>query len=109
MRRKVTALDLHLDWCSYLLFSWPGRCGVKDMSVIQRLSERMEASLKVEINKTRLDEESFLTALVERLPKLRQLSAQHIIVLNRFKQANPSVEFPALHKELFSPDGLESA
>ena len=78
------------------------------MSVIQSLSERVEQALRIEITKTHVDEEAFLTALVERLPKLRQLSSQHILILNRFKQANPLVEFPVLHKELFSPDGLDS-
>ena len=86
-----------------------GRAGVKDMAVIQRLSERVEAALRLEITRTRGEEEPFLNALVERLPKLRQLSSRHIHVLNRFKQVNPSTEFPALHKELFSPDGLETA
>ncbi len=81
---------------------------MKDTAVVQKLGERIEAALRAEIGKSRPgEEELFKVKIIEKLPTLRDLSVKHIFVLNKFKQVNPSVEFPALHKELFSPDGLE--
>lgn len=72
------------------------------MSDIKRLSERIESALKVEIGSTRADAEEFKSALLKKLPILRDLAHQHVLILNKFKRENPGVEFPALHKELFS-------
>ena len=86
-----------------------GRPGVKDTASVQKLGERIESALKIEVGKTHPEDAEFKMALLEKLPVLRELSMKHIRVLNRFKQANPTVEFPALHKELFSPDGMDMA
>ena len=83
------------------------RPGVKDSAVIQKLGERIETALKLEIGRTRSDDGEFKEKLLEKLPTLRDLSYKHVLILNKFKQENPSVEFPALHKELFSSDGIE--
>ena len=83
------------------------RPGVKDRAVIQKLSERIETALKLEIGRTRSDDEEFKQKLLEKLPTLRDLSLKHVFILNKFKIENPTVEFPALHKELFSTEGLE--
>lgn len=65
--------------------------------------------MKIEIGKIHSEDAEFKIALLDKLPVLRELGMKHIRVLNKFKQANPAVEFPALHKELFSPDGMEVA
>ena len=39
---------------------------------------------------------------MEQASVLRSLSARHVRVLNAFKEEAPDVEFPALHRELFS-------
>ena len=80
---------------------------MKDASIIKKLGDQIEAALKLEVGKTHADDVHFRQQLIDRLPLLRELGAKHIQVLNKFKQQNPEVEFPALHKELFSPEGLE--
>ncbi len=85
------------------------RPGVKDNAVIQKLGERIETALKLEIGRTRQDDEEFKQKLLDKLPTLRDLSVKHVLILNKFKTENPNVEFPALHKELFSTDGLEQS
>ena len=40
---------------------------------------------------------------------VRNLNTQHLNVLNRFKLAQPDMEFPALHKELFSVEGQDNS
>ena len=94
---------------TWLCICVPGRPGVKDAGSVQKLSERVEMALKQEVVKTHQDEEEFLNKLLEKMPVLRELSLKHVLILNRFKQQNPGVDFPALHKELFSTDGLEMA
>lgn len=86
-----------------------GRPGVKDTVSVQKLSDRVEMALKQEIVKQHQDEDEFLGQLLKKVPVLHDLSHKHVLILNRFKQQNPTVDFPALHKELFSTDGLEMA
>jgi nuclear receptor subfamily 1 group F protein 4 len=93
--------------CSVVLID-PSRPGVKDTTLIQKLSERIGAALKLEVGKNHPDEETFKNRLLEHIQHVHDLSTKHIQVLNRFKMANPGVEFPALHKELFSPEGMEA-
>jgi len=94
--------------CTFVLVD-SRRPGVKDAASVLKLSERVELALKQEVVKTHQDEEEFLNKLLEKMPVLRELSLKHVLILNRFKQQNPGVDFPALHKELFSTDGLEMA
>ena len=82
---------------------------MKDNIVIQKLGERIEAALKIQFGVNHRDEEEQLgLQLADKLPLLQLLSVRHVDILNKFKMTNPAVEFPALHKELFSSDGLES-
>ncbi|XP_062600492.1 probable nuclear hormone receptor HR3 isoform X2 [Saccostrea cucullata] len=84
------------------------RPGLKDIADVQKLNEKVLTALKQELIKTHTDE-NLLTRLMQLTWTLRQLSSQHIVLLNKYKQANPEVEFPALHKELFSVEGLEGS
>ena len=81
---------------------------MKDTIVIRKLSERIEAALKLELGKNHEEEDQMLAALLDKIPLLHMLSAQHGNILGRFKQDNPDVDFPALHKELFSLEGIET-
>lgn len=75
---------------------------------IQKLYEKILASLKAEITKTHADNQDVLNKLMQIAWTLRNLSAQHIVLLNKFKLSAPDIEFPPLHKELFSVEGLDS-
>lgn len=85
------------------------RPGLKEITEIQKLYEKVLAALKMEIGKNPNNEEDLLNRLLQYAWPLRNLSTQHIVLLNKFKQTAPEVEFPALHKELFSVEGLEAS
>ncbi|XP_078328543.1 putative nuclear hormone receptor HR3 isoform X2 [Crassostrea virginica] len=84
------------------------RPGLKDIADVQKLNDKVLTALKQELGKTHSDE-NVLTRLMQLTWTLRQLSSQHIVLLNKYKLQNPHVEFPALHKELFSVEGLEGS
>lgn len=84
------------------------RPGLKDIADVQKLNEKVLTALKQELGKTHANE-NVLTRLMQLTWTLRQLSSQHIVLLNKYKLQNPEVEFPALHKELFSVEGLEGS
>ena len=85
------------------------RSGVKDAAIIQKLGERMDAALRAELAKNHMQEEAqqIRTILVDRVPVLHLLSTKHNDLLHVFKANNPTADFPALHKELFSQDGAD--
>lgn len=91
------------------VFSSSDRPGLKDLQDIQKLYEKIISALKLELGKNNREDESMITKLNQITWIVRNLNSQHISVLNRFKQSAPDVEFPALHKELFSVDGLENS
>ncbi|XP_023930652.1 probable nuclear hormone receptor HR3 isoform X2 [Lingula anatina] len=102
---NVTDNELALI-CAAVLVS-ADRPGVKEADQVHKLQERILAALKQEITQNHPEDEQFKASLLEKVPTLRALSAQHIDILNRFKQSAPGMEFPALHKELFSIEALE--
>lgn len=85
------------------------RPGLKDLTDIQRLYEKISSALKMELGKNNREDEMMITKLNQITWFVRNLNSQHINVLNKFKQAEPDMEFPALHKELFSVEGLENS
>ena len=93
---------------SALILIRPDRPGLKELVDIQKLYEKILASLKAEIIKTHADNQDVLNKLMQIAWTLRNLSAQHIVLLNKFKLSAPDIEFPPLHKELFSVEGLDS-
>ncbi|KAJ8311763.1 hypothetical protein KUTeg_011118 [Tegillarca granosa] len=99
-------LSLNLSDNELALFNRPG---LKEITEIQKLYEKVLAALKMEIGKNPNNEEDLLNKLLQYAWPLRNLSTQHIVLLNKFKQTAPEVEFPALHKELFSVEGLETS
>lgn len=78
------------------------RPGVKEVSEIQQLHDRILTALKLEMGVNHAGDEHILKRFVEQAGVLRSLSARHIRVLNAFKEEAPDIDFPALHKELFS-------
>ncbi len=85
-----------------LFLSLPDRPGVKEVGEIQQLNDRILGALKMEMGVNHTGDENILKRFVEQAGVLRSLSARHIRVLNAFKEEAPDVEFPALHRELFS-------
>jgi nuclear receptor subfamily 1 group F protein 4 len=75
---------------------------------IQRLSQAVLRALRLELTRTHRSplkgDVSVADFLSARLPALREISGLHMEALARFKRATPHLEFPALHKELFSVD-----
>lgn len=85
------------------------RPGLKDTTDIQKLYEKISSALKVELGKNNREDDNMITKLNQITWIVRNLNTQHITVLNKFKLSQPDVEFPALHKELFSVEGLENS
>ncbi|XP_064645714.1 probable nuclear hormone receptor HR3 isoform X2 [Lineus longissimus] len=102
MTYKLTEQEIAL--LSAIVLLSPERPGVKDITQVQKIQERVMSAFKIEIGKNHPENESISTELVSKIPQLHMLSAQHINVLSKFKKTAPSIEFPALHKELFSAE-----
>lgn len=75
--------------------------------MVKKMLERVLAAFKMEIGKNHPENENLLSELLQKTPTLQLLSNQHIGVLGNFKKLCPHVEFPALHKELFSSDNID--
>lgn len=75
---------------------------MKEVSEIQVLHDRILTALKIEMGVNHPGNENILKRFVAEAGVLRSLSARHIRVLNAFKEKNQDIEFPPLHKELFS-------
>jgi nuclear receptor subfamily 1 group F protein 4 len=75
--------------------------------IIQKLNERIHCALKLELGKSHPDDEQLRIHLQQKLPMLQLLNYRHTDLLAKFKEEHPDIDFPALHKELFSQDGLD--
>ena len=77
------------------------------MSEIAALNQAMVRALRSELNKSHKPlkgDVSVLDVLLTKIPKLREISSLHLDCLAKFKRANPGLNFPDLHKELFAVD-----
>jgi nuclear receptor subfamily 1 group F protein 4 len=75
------------------------------MSAIQALNSAMVSALRSELNKSHKPlkgDVGVLDVLMTKIPKLREISSLHMECLTKFRRANPSLNFPDLHKELFA-------
>jgi len=86
------------------------RPGIKDVSLIRRLSEVIDAALLHQLRQSYppssvADVRSHIT---ERLTAGQRISTHHSELLATFKSMHPNIEFPALHKELFSQEGIDT-
>jgi len=103
---KLSEIQLAL-YSAFVLLSHD-RVGLRQISEIQRLRNAVLVALRTELSRTHRapvkGDVSVADYLVVKLPDLRDISGLHMEALARFKRATPHLEFPALHKELFSVD-----
>nr|QJE50398.1 HR3 nuclear receptor [Diaphanosoma celebensis] len=103
---KLSEIELAL-YSAFVLLSHD-RVGLRQISEIQRLRNAVLVALRTELSRTHRapvkGDVSVADFLVVKLPDLRDISGLHMEALARFKRATPHLEFPALHKELFSVD-----
>ncbi|GFR19860.1 probable nuclear hormone receptor HR3 [Trichonephila clavata] len=101
---KLTDTELAL-YSAYVLLS-PDRQGLKGLAEIQRLSQATLKALRQELDRThKLPFKGDITVcetLLARIPALRELNSLHMEALAKLRRTAPHLEFPALHKELFS-------
>ncbi|CAG2104689.1 unnamed protein product [Medioppia subpectinata] len=103
---KLTESELAL-FSAYALIS-PDRHGLKGIVDIQRLNQAIVKALRFELSRTHVKpfkgDVSVFDALINKIPLLRELNMLHMEALSKFRRASPHMEFPPLHKELFSID-----
>ncbi|XP_035221414.1 probable nuclear hormone receptor HR3 isoform X1 [Stegodyphus dumicola] len=103
---KLTESELALYSASVLLS--PDRPGLKSVLDVQTLNQAILKALKYELDQThKLPYKGDVRAfdiLMAKLTDLRDLSALHMETLAKFRCSAPHLDFPALHKELFSID-----
>lgn len=86
------------------------RPDLRQVSHVRRLNLFIARSLRAELNKTHqrspFDSSSLnvYDTLISKIPILREISMLHMAALSRFRRLSPEIEFPALHRELFSMD-----
>lgn len=94
--------------CLIFIISFSDRAGLKEVIDIQRLNQAIAKSLRYELNKTHKSpfrgDVAVHDLLMSKMNQLREISLLHMDALSRFRRLAPDIEFPALHKELFSPD-----
>ncbi|XP_042902546.1 probable nuclear hormone receptor HR3 isoform X1 [Parasteatoda tepidariorum] len=105
---KLTESELALYSASVLL--QPDRPGLKNILDVQTLNQAILKALKYELDQThKLPYKGDVRAfdiLMGKLVDLRDLSSLHMETLAKFRCSAPHLEFPALHKELFSIESM---
>lgn len=87
----------------------PDRSGLKGILEIQRLNQALLKALRFELGKSHRayhvkGDVTLLDMLLTKTGALRELSMLHMEALAKFRRSAPHLDFPALHKELFSVD-----
>ncbi|XP_073986167.1 nuclear hormone receptor 3 ROR-beta isoform X5 [Rhodnius prolixus] len=103
---KLTETELALYSACVLLSS--DRAGLKGLAEIGRLGQAVLRALRIELDRNHAlpikGDVTVYDALLAKIPTLRELSMLHMETLGKFKRSTPHLDFPALHKELFSVD-----
>ncbi|XP_011065794.1 PREDICTED: probable nuclear hormone receptor HR3 isoform X2 [Acromyrmex echinatior] len=103
---KLTETELALYSAAVLLS--PDRPGLKCLGDINRLSQAVIRALRSELDRNHVTpikgDVTVCDAILAKIPQLREISLLHMDALAKFKRSQPHLEFPALHKELFSVD-----
>nr|XP_024216205.1 probable nuclear hormone receptor HR3 isoform X4 [Halyomorpha halys] len=103
---KLTETELALYSACVLLSA--DRPGLKGLAEIGRLGQAVLRALRIELDRNHTmpikGDVTVCDALLGKIPSLRELSMLHMEALSKFKRSSPHLEFPALHKELFSVD-----
>lgn len=116
------------DNYNYFIFLWPhfhsrntvihrltvscvkivDRPGLKGLAEITRLSQAVIRALRSELDRNHVTpikgDVTVCDAILAKTSQLREISLLHMDALAKFKRSQPHLEFPALHKELFSVD-----
>ncbi|XP_022915381.1 probable nuclear hormone receptor HR3 isoform X3 [Onthophagus taurus] len=105
---KLTESELAL-YSAYVLLStdvFSDRLGLKcDDDGITKLRQAVTRALKHELDRNHSPLKGDVTvcdALLSKIPSLRELNMLHMDALGKLRRSAPHLEFPALHKELFS-------
>ncbi|XP_066143111.1 probable nuclear hormone receptor HR3 isoform X7 [Euwallacea fornicatus] len=108
---KLTETELALYSACVLLSpadSVLDRPGLKGMAEIGRLNQAVLRALKLELDRNHTipikGDVTVCDALLTKIPNLREISLLHMDALGKLKRSAPHLDFPALHKELFSVD-----
>lgn len=84
------------------------RPGLKGLAEITRISQAVVRALRSETERNHSQpikgDVTVCDSILAKLPQLREVSQMHMDVLAKFKRSEPHLDFPALHKELFSID-----
>ncbi|RWS31307.1 putative nuclear hormone receptor HR3-like protein [Leptotrombidium deliense] len=103
---KLTEIELAL-FSAYVLLS-PDRPGLKGSLEITRLNQAILKALKMELSRThKLPYKGDITVyetLIAKTDTLKEISLLHMEALSKFRRSLPGLDFPPLHKELFSVD-----
>lgn len=100
---KLTESELGLFSASVLIS--PERPGLRGLPQITKLNLAITSALREEAEKNHKTELVPISdILLSKLPILREMSMLHMEALSKLKRSSPHLEFPALHKELFSVD-----
>ncbi|XP_060536292.1 probable nuclear hormone receptor HR3 isoform X5 [Cylas formicarius] len=103
---KLTETELALYSACVLLS--PDRPGLKGIPEISRLSQAVLKALRLELDRSHSipikGDVTVCAALLAKIPTLREISMLHMDALGKLKRSAPHLDFPALHKELFSVD-----
>ena len=94
------------------LHRYPDRPDLRQVNHVRRLNLFISRSLRAELSKNHhhrspFDQSTSLNVyetLISKIPILREISMLHMAALSRFRRVSPEIEFPALHRELFSMD-----
>ncbi len=97
-----------LNWNWFCVFNESDRSGLKGIIDIQRLNQAIVKALRYELSRTHKmpfkGDVSVYDVLMTKINPLRELNLLHMEALSKFRRASPHLEFPPLHKELFSID-----
>ncbi|XP_033232203.1 probable nuclear hormone receptor HR3 isoform X4 [Belonocnema kinseyi] len=103
---KLTDVELALYSTAVLVN--PERHGLKAIREIKNLYDMVVRALRAELEVSHMSpikgDVTVCDAMLGKMPELKELSEMHMAALAQFKRQQPRLEFPALHKELFSSD-----
>ncbi|XP_076298066.1 nuclear hormone receptor 3 ROR-beta isoform X2 [Lasioglossum baleicum] len=103
---KLTETELAL-YSAAVLYS-PDRPGLKGLAEVTRLSQAVIRALRSELDRNHVSpikgDVTVCDAILAKIPQLREISLLHMDALAKLKRSQPHLDFPALHKELFSVD-----
>ncbi|XP_037092929.1 probable nuclear hormone receptor HR3 isoform X2 [Pollicipes pollicipes] len=101
---KLTETELAL-FSAFCLVS-PDRPGLSCLDSVQHLNQELLKALRIMLERSHptpvKGDVSAYQLLVSKVPSLREISSTYFEVIANFKRLAPHLEFPALHKELFS-------